>query len=217
MNHKPRPGGIIYGAVSVILCSGITIGGVRWAVSETQEPEIPVPAITAPVLAIPAAEEPAIGTADLWSNDRSRIDAPLLDVPLEAETQWAIFEQCGQDAELFCAVMAIATVESGFDPQMVGDGGDSIGMMQINTRWHTGRMEALGVTDLTDPVQCAMVAIDYLLELEGILKAGPEDHRLYIGYNCGPSRAKRTGSTAYSEMVMEIYQEYIGEMEVGGR
>ena len=217
MNHKPRPGGIIYGAVSVILCSGITIGGFRWAVSETQEPEIPVPAITAPVLAIPAAEEPAIGTADLWSNDRSRIGAPLLDVPLEAETQWAIFEQCGQDAELFCAVMAIATVESGFDPQMVGDGGDSIGMMQINTRWHTGRMEALGVTDLTDPVQCAMVAIDYLLELEGILKAGPEDHRLYIGYNCGPSRAKRTGSTAYSEMVMEIYQEYIGEMEVGGR
>ena len=217
MNHKPRPGGIIYGAVSVILCSGITIGGFRWAVSETQEPEIPVPAITAPVLAIPAAEEPAIGTADLWSNDRSRIDAPLLDVPLEAETQWAIFEQCGQDTDLFCAVMAIASVESSFDPQMVGDDGDSIGMMQINTRWHTGRMEALGVTDLTDPEQCAAVAIDYLLELEGILKAGPEDHRLYIGYNCGPSRAKRTGSTAYSEMVMEIYQEYIGEMEVGGR
>ena len=217
MNHKPRPGGIIYGAVSVILCSGITIGGVRWAVSETQEPEIPVPAITAPVLAIPATKESEITAADLWSNDRSRIDAPLLDVPLEAETQWAIFEQCGQDAELFCAVMAIATVESGFDSQTVGDDGDSIGMMQINTRWHTGRMEALGVTDLTDPVQCAMVAIDYLLELEGILKAGPEDHRLYIGYNCGPSRAKRTGSTAYSETVMGIYQEYIGEMEAEGQ
>ena len=174
MNHKPRPGGIIYGAVSVILCSGITIGGVRWAVSETQEPEIPVPAITAPVLAIPATKESEI----------------------TAETQWAIFEQCGQDAELFCAVMAIATVESGFDSQTVGDDGDSIGMMQINTRWHTGRMEALGVTDLTDPEQCAAVAIDYLLELEGILKAGPEDH---------------------SETVMGIYQEYIGEMEAEGQ
>ena len=214
MNHKPRPGGIIYGAVSVILCSGITIGGVRWAVSETQEPEIPVPAITAPVLAIPATKESEITAADLWSNDRSRIDAPLLDVPLEAETQWAIFEQCGQDAELFCAVMAIATVESGFDPQMVGDGGDSIGMMQINTRWHTGRMEVLGVTDLTDPEQCAAVAIDYLLELEGILEARPGDHRLYVGYNCGPSRAKRTSSTAYSETVMACYQDYIGEMKV---
>ena len=212
MKQKPRPGGLVYGAVSVILCSGITIGGVQCAVREAQEPEIPVPTATAPVLAIPTVE-PAITAADLWSDDRSRIDVPLLDVPLESETQWAIFEQCGQDTDLFCAVMAIATVESGFDPQMVGDGGDSIGMMQINTRWHTGRMEALGVTDLTDPVQCATVAIDYLLELEGILEAGPGDHRLYVGYNAGPSRAKRTSSTAYSREVMAVYQEYIEEME----
>ena len=212
MKQKPRPVGLIYGAVSMILCSGITIGGVQCAVREAQEPEIPAPTATAPVLAIPTVE-PAITAADLWSDDRSRIDVPLLDVPLESETQWAIFEQCGQDTDLFCAVMAIATVESGFDPQMVGDGGDSIGMMQINTRWHTGRMEALGVTDLTDPVQCAAVAVDYLLELEGILEARPGDHRLYVGYNCGPSRAKRTSSTAYSETVMVCYQDYIREME----
>ena len=212
MNHKRRPGGLIYGAVSVILCSGITIGGVRWAVNEAQEPEFPVPPAAAPVLTI-QAEEPAINATDLWSDDHSRIDVPLLDVPLEAETQWAIFEQCGQDTELFCAVIAIAEIESDFDPQMVGDGGNSIGMMQINTRWHTGRMEALGVTDLTDPVQCAVVAIDYLLELEEITKAGPGDHRLYVGYNAGPSRAKRTSSTAYSREVMAVYQEYIEEME----
>lgn len=211
MNHRLRAGGLIYGTVSAILCTGITVGGVRWAISEAQEPLLPVPAVTAPVLAIP--EAPAIAAADLWIDDRSRIDTPLLKVPLAAETQWAIFEQCGQDADLFCSVMAIAEVESDFDANLLGDGGDSIGMMQINTRWHTGRMEALGVTDLTDPVQCATVAIDYLLELEGILEAGPGDHRLYVGYNAGPSRAKRTSSTAYSEMVMEIYQEYIGKME----
>ena len=197
MNDKPRLGGLIYGAVSAILCTGITVGGVQWAISKAREPELPVPAASAPVLAIP--EAPAITAADLWSDDRSRINAPLLKVPLVAETQWAIFEQCGQDADLFCAVMAIASVESDFDPQMVGDGGDSIGMMQINTRWHTGRMEALGVTDLTDPVQCTAVAVDYLQELEGILEAGPGDHRLYVGYNAGPSRAKRTSSTANND------------------
>ena len=213
MKQKPRPGGLIYGAVSVILCSGITIGGVQCAVREVQKPEIPAPVIAStPVLAI-SAEEPKISAADLWSDDRSRIDVPLLDVPLESETQWAIFEQCGQDTDLFCAVMAIATVESGFDPQMVGDGGDSIGMMQINTCWHTGRMEALGVTDLTDPVQCAAVAIDYLLELEGELSAGPGDHKLYIGYNAGPSKAKRTSSTNYSREVMTVYQGYLEELE----
>ena len=218
MNHKPRPGGIIYGAVSVILCSGITIGGFRWAVSETQEPEIPVPAITAPVLAIPAAEEPAIGTADLWSNDRSRIDAPLLDVPLEAETQWAIFEQCGQDAELFCAVMAIATVESGFDSQTVGDDGDSIGMMQINTRWNTDRMERLGVTDLTDPVQSAMVAVDLLRELAGTFDSGISDTPTLMAYNMGPTGARRaidagTYETTYTQEVTAMFQTYLQEME----
>ena len=42
------------------------------------------------------------------------------------------------------------------------------------------------VTDLTDPVQCAAVAVDYLLELEGITGAGTEDHQLYTSYNAGP-------------------------------
>ncbi len=212
MNHRLRAGGLIYGAVSLALCTGIAAGGYSCAAREAQEPDLPVPAATTPVLAI-SAEEPKISAADLWSDDRSRIDVPLLDVPLESETQWAIFEQCGQDTGLFCAVMAIATVESGFDPQMVGDGGDSIGMMQINTCWHTGRMEALGVTDLTDPVQCAVVAIDYLLELEGELSAGPGDHKLYIGYNAGPSKAKRTSSTNYSREVMTVYQGYLEELE----
>ncbi len=212
MNHKTRTRGLIYGTVSLVLCAGITAIGYSCAAREAQEPEFLVPPAAAPVLTI-QPEEPAINAADLWSDDHSRIDVPLLDVPLESETQWAIFEQCGQDTDLFCAVMAIATVESGFDPQMVGDGGDSIGMMQINTCWHTGRMEALGVTDLTDPVQCATVAIDYLLELEGILEAGPGDHRLYVGYNAGPSRAKRTSSTAYSREIMAVYQRYIAEME----
>ena len=213
MNYKPRLGGIIYGAASVILCTGITIGGLRWALNEAHGPELPVYAVTVPVLAISDAEELAIAADDLWSDDRSRIETPLLDAPLEAETQWVIFERCGQDSELFCSVMAIAEVESDFDANLLGDGGDSIGMMQINTRWHTGRMEALGVTDLTDPVQCATVAIDYLLELEGILEAGPGDHRLYVGYNAGPSRAKRTSSTAYSREIMAVYQRYIAEME----
>ena len=213
MNHKPRAWGVAYGVISAALCTGITMAGCGLAINSTQEPEIPVPVIaTAPVLAIPIVE-PAISAADLWSDDRSRIDTPLLKVPLAAETQWAIFEQCGQDADLFCSVMAIAEVESDFDANLLGDGGDSIGMMQINTCWHTGRMEALGVTDLTDPVQCATVAIDYLLELEGILEAGPGDHRLYVGYNAGPSRAKRTSSTAYSREIMAVYQRYIAEME----
>lgn len=166
------------------------------------------PGPTAPVIVL---SESTLRAAEGWSDDQSRSGTPLLDVPLEAETQRAIFDKCGQDARLFCAVMAISSVEGGFDPQMVGDGGDSIGMMQINTRWHTGRMEALGVTDLADPVQCAAVAIDYLLELEAITGAGVEDHRLYTAYNAGPSA--RTSPTNYSMAALERYGEYIAEMD----
>lgn len=163
------------------------------------------PGPAAPVIVLSGE---TLRAASLWSGNRN--NSPLLDVPLGAETQRAIFDECGQDTHLFCAVMAIAAVESGFDPQLAGDGGDSVGMMQINTRWHTGRMDALGVTDLEDPVQCAAVAIDYLLELKEITGAGVEDHQLYTSYNAGPSN--RTTPTDYSKAALEIYWAYIAEM-----
>lgn len=167
-------------------------------------------AITGPTAPVIVLSESTLRAAEGWSDDQNRNGTPLLDVPLEAETQRAIFDECGQDTHLFCAVMAIAAVESGFDPQLAGDGGDSVGMMQINTRWHTGRMDALGVTDLEDPVQCAAVAIDYLLELKEITGAGVEDHQLYTSYNAGPSN--RTTPTDYSKAALEIYWAYIAEM-----
>ena len=190
MNRNIRAWSIAYGLISVVLCGSITVGGCLQAIRDQPKPEEPVTAVSVPVLTI-HAEEPAINAADLWSDDRSRIDTPLLSADLEAETQWAIFDLCGQDTELFCTVMAIAAVESDFTTDLIGDDGDSIGLMQINTVWHTDRMEALSVTDLTDPVQCAVVAIDYLTELEETMQAGLGDHALLMAYNCGPDSAKR--------------------------
>lgn len=144
----------------------------------------------------------------------------LESVPLDAETQAAILELCGSDPDTFCAIMAIARTESHFDTDAVGDNGVSIGMMQINTRWHTGRMEALGVTDLTDPVQCAAVALDYLRELsEGYGFGWITDHDLYMAYNMGPGNARTalnagTTSSHYSRSVLAAFGEYAAEMEV---
>lgn len=155
--------------------------------------------------------------AELWSDDTSRISTPLLSADLEAETQWAIYDLCGQDDSLFCAVMAIAKKETGFRTDAVGDNGVSIGMMQINTNWHTERMEALGVTDLTDPVQCAAVAIDYIEELAETLGVWTDSHYLYMAYNMGPVGARSaitagTYSTAYSRQVMVDYEAYLAEL-----
>lgn len=202
---------------SVLVLSLAMVGcGIAEGRLPAETPE-PIPSTTA---STPPTDEPS--ASDLWSDDRSRIDTPLLSAAaLDPEIQWAIFEACGQDAGLFCATMAIAKKESRFTFDLVGDDGKSVGMMQINTKWHTGRMEALGVTDLTDPVQCAMVAIDYLKELEAITGATPEDHALYMAYNLGPSGARKAmeaglTSTKYSEAVLALYHEYMEEMEWAG-
>ena len=156
--------------------------------------------------------------SDLWSDDGSLRRIKPLDVALDAETQWAIYEACGYDPGLFSLVMAIAEHESEFKPDLQGDNGQSLGMMQINTRWHTDRMEALGVTDLTDPVQCAAVAIDYLQELESRYGFEAESEALLMAYNMGTSGARKAltegrTSTDYSREIMTVYQGYLAELE----
>ena len=155
---------------------------------------------------------------ELWSVDRDRQDTPLLSADLDATTQWAIYDVCDRNAQLFCTVMAIAWKESLYQTDTIGDGGDSIGMMQINTRWNTDRMERLGVTDLTDPVQSAMVAVDLLRELAETFDSGISDTTTLMAYNMGPTGAKRamdagTYETTYTQEVIAMLQTYLQEME----
>lgn len=103
---------------------GLAVGRYTRPPAQADEPE-PPPATSTPAATVPATSEPT--AADLWSDDRSRIDTPLLDhADLEPETQWAIFDLCGQDTDLFCATMAIAYHESRFTPDLIGDDGKSI-------------------------------------------------------------------------------------------
>ncbi len=204
-------------AAALILCA---------VVIATMEP----PAAEAPALADthtqavtrPAepdgTDAPADSSSELWSDDDTLHRIKPLDIPLEAETQWAIFEACEYDPGLFCFLMAIGQHESRFNPDTQGDGGDSLGVFQINTRWHTGRMEALGVTDLTDTAQCAAVALDYLRELVSRYGFEPESHELCLAYNMGPSGARKAladgiTSNSYSESVFSTYQNYLEEMK----
>ena len=196
-------------AIGMAVTSAATQGSRMPALSAPlPSPEIFTLAPTISSYIEPTATPEATATAKL-----------LESVPLDAETQAAILELCGGDRDTFCAVMAIAWVESRFDTEAVGDNGVSIGMMQVNTRWHTGRMEALGVTDLTDPVQCAAVALDYIRELsEGYGFGWITDHDLYMAYNMGPGNARTalnagTTSSHYSRSVLAAFEECAAEME----
>lgn len=186
----------------------------------SKEPTITAPAETLPPEPPPTKTPEVQPTAPTETGEEGFTEhGTPLNINLDTETQAAIYELCGRDNSLFCMTMAIASRETSgtFQVDAVGDDGWSIGIMQINTRWHTERMEALGVTDLTDPVQCAAVAIDYLQELESRYGFSPETHGILMSYNMGPKGAKDAMNagiycTDYSREVMALYQSYMEEM-----
>ena len=136
-------------------------------------------------------------------------------IPLDVDTQIAIYGVCECDPELFCAVMAIAATETDFRADAVGGSGISYGLCQINTEAQEDRIELLGVTDLTDPVQCATVAVSYLLWLEDNMdNASYDDDPVYMAYNMGLAGSIEAGveSTTYSCEAVEWYGRFMAEL-----
>ena len=90
---------------------------------------------------------------------------PLYDVPLSAELQLHIRDLCGRYNVDMPLVLAVIGQESNYKAGAVGDGGSSIGLMQIQPQHHQARMDTLGVMDLSDQYQNVEVGIDLLAEL----------------------------------------------------
>nr|DAX42279.1 MAG TPA: Transglycosylase SLT domain [Caudoviricetes sp.] len=105
--------------------------------------------------------------------------------------EWIIEYSGSKDIDPFL-ILAIAERESGLNPNVVGDNGASIGLMQIQPRWSRERMKSLGVADLKEPRGCVKVAIDILLEYK------EKDSDLYfvlMAYNGGVAYAKMNINT----------------------
>lgn len=132
---------------------------------------------------------------------------PEYDIPLDMELQQYIIdlaERYGLSPEL---VFAVIGTESNYKPNCTGDNGNSIGLMQIQPRWHQSRMDKLGVTDLSDPYQNIAVGVDLLAE---------EVHKGGVtwgltAYNAGEAHAdfmSQTGQVSeYAETVLKLAVE----------
>jgi hypothetical protein len=105
------------------------------------------------------------GTGLLCDNSDSNLNA------FEPETSLKMLEptcsielvDCFEYAELVTGFSAevlrgIAASESHFRVNAVGDGGMSLGMFQLHSRWHESRVEKWGVFDPTDPFESAVIA-----------------------------------------------------------
>lgn len=92
-------------------------------------------------------------------------------------------------------VKALIEEESGWDASAEGDHGQSIGLMQIQPRWHKERMKRLGITNLYDSQQNVTVGCDILSEL--LNRYGSYEDALSV-YNSGNTEDGK----AYAERIL---------------
>lgn len=137
--------------------------------------------------------EPA--TLNIVKEEKPYIEK-LQDVKLSAEMQqWVMSYSYERHISPFI-VFAIIEKESDYDAEAVGDAGESIGLMQIQEKWHQERMEELGLSDLWDSQQNIQTGVDYLLEL---LDENPDMEWVLNAYN---------GGCAYADRKKDTHTEY---------
>lgn len=107
----------------------------------------------------------------------------LYDVPLDEDLQLYIISLCKEKNIEPNIVLAIIDYESDYKADATGDSGNSCGLMQVQPRWHYGRMSDLGCTDLYDPYQNITVGVDYLEELISLHNGSVE--KALVAYNQG--------------------------------
>ena len=86
------------------------------------------------------------------------------DIPLDKETQRLLYDACEATGLDMAIALSVIWRETHFQ-NLMGDGGDSYGYMQVQPKWHKDRMARLGVTDLLDPYSNFLVGCDFLAEL----------------------------------------------------
>lgn len=108
------------------------------------------------------------------------------DIPLSEDLQDHIFNLCDEKGIEYPIAIALIRTESRFDATCVGDSGNSLGLMQIQPRWHYERMERLGCDNLLDPYQNVTVGLDLFSDL--LEEYGEVEYAL-MAYNGGGTYA----------------------------
>lgn len=206
-------------AVSLVLTAIVSISSVNAEQAEPIIPEKPIcefttlPTIeeTVEPTQEPTETEPPVAEATEPSEAETEPQVILYDVPLSEELQIHIINLCERFNIDPAVVLAQIWKESNFNSASVGDGGDSIGLMQIQSKWHSGWMEQLRCPDLFDPFQNVTVGIhilaDHLNHYEGNLEMA------LVAYNAGRSGAEKHWfsqgeySSDYSRAVMKKAEE----------
>lgn len=136
--------------------------------------------------------------------ENEKIEAALVesgyfrdDIPMDYDTQACLRAACEESGVEYELALAVIRRETEYR-NIAGDGGNSIGYMQVQPRWHRDRMTRLGVTDLSDPLSNFRVGCDYLAELMD--KYSLEE--ALTAYNSG-----KPGKSDYADTVLKYWRE----------
>ena len=129
-------------------------------------------------------------------------------VDLDPGGQRYIIKTCEEYKINPSIVIAMCFYESSFNPDAVGDNGESMGLMGISPRWCWPEMERLNCPDMTDPYQNVTVGIDIIARKMAKYDGNPE--MALMAYNAGDAGAHRLWfdngiySTTYSSNIMNM-------------
>lgn len=137
----------------------------------------------------------------------------ICDIPLDEELQIWVFDYCKDKHINPYLVFAMCERESQYKADAVGDSGRSLGIMQIQPKWHEWRMYKLGCTDLLDARQNMMIGIDILLDL---YSKNDDTAWVLMAYNGGEAYAyKQDKLSEYAEYILTRTEE-LEQMKAGG-
>lgn len=125
------------------------------------------------------------------------------DVPIDDSLQKYVIDMCDKRNVAPSLIFAIMERESNFNPNCVGDSGESLGIMQIQPKWHQWRADKLGCLDWFNPYDNATVGIDIVAGLFG--KYGEDVYMVLMAYNGGSRYAERMESKGIiSDYAIEV-------------
>ena len=130
--------------------------------------------------------EPHITEPTVVATEPTKATEPtvvLYDVPLSEELQLHITNLCERHHINPAIIVSMIFWESSFRADVMGDNGDSYGLMQIQPKWHYERMQKLGCTNLLDPFQNVTVGVDILAEQ--IARYNGDVTKAIVAYNQG--------------------------------
>lgn len=109
--------------------------------------------------------------------------------------------EIGEEYNL-CPELLMALIEKESSGRADAQNGSCKGLCQVSEKWHSGRMDKLGITDIFDPESNIRLCADYLTELG----AEYEDIATVLGWYHGEADPENKIS-AYTTWILERSEE----------